>query len=149
VFRESDFARFSFMFFAGATFCVLKEHVVLSRSLFWLILIVLFFSLWQERVFSAVYTLSIAYLVLFFAYVPSGYIRKYNMLGDYSYGMYIYAYPVQQSVAALMPGVSVVSMILLAAGPTIVLAVMSWHLLERRALALKGALRGRRAGRED
>ena len=137
---ESDFARFSFMFFTGATFYVLKEHVVLSRSLFWLILIMLFFSLWHQRVFSAVYILSLAYLVLFFAYVPSGVIRKYNVLGDYSYGMYIYAYPVQQSVAALLPGVSVLAMILISAGPTIFLAVMSWHFLERRALALKGAL---------
>ena len=143
VFSSGDFARLSFMFFAGATFCVLKEHIVLSRSLFWLMLIALFFSLWHERVFSAVYTLSLAYLVLFLAYVPSGYIRKYNVLGDYSYGTYIYAYPVQQSIAALMPGVSVISMILLSAGPTVILAVMSWHFLERRALGLKGALGGR------
>ena len=144
LFPESEFGRLSFMFFTGATFYVLKEHIVLSRSLFWLMLIALFFSIWHQRVFCAVYILSLAYLVLFFAYVPSGYIRKYNVLGDYSYGTYIYAYPVQQSVAALIPGVSVVSMMLISAGPTIALAVMSWHFLERRALALKGALRWQR-----
>jgi peptidoglycan/LPS O-acetylase OafA/YrhL len=41
--------------------------------------------------------------LFYLAYVPSGWIRKYNRVGDYSYGIYIYAFPVQQSVAALIP----------------------------------------------
>ncbi len=139
-FPDSDFARLSFMFFTGATYCVLKEHITLSRPLFWLLLVMLLLSFWDRRLFSGVYVLSLAYIVLFLAYIPSGFIRQYNHLGDYSYGMYIYAYPIQQSVAALVPGVSALSMIVISAVPTIVFAVMSWHFLERRALALKGTL---------
>jgi peptidoglycan/LPS O-acetylase OafA/YrhL len=143
LFPTRDFARLSFMFFTGATFYVLKEHIIISRRLFGLMIIMLAFSIcWDKRVFYVVYILSLAYLVLFLAYVPSGHIRRYNLLGDYSYGIYIYAFPVQQTVAALIPGVSVTSMILISAAATIFLAAMSWHLLERRALALKGAYIG-------
>ena len=53
-------------------------------------------------------------LIHFFyiAYVPSGNIRIFNKAGDYSYAIYTYAFPVQQSVAALIPNVSVATMII-------------------------------------
>ena len=134
----SYFAKLSFMFFTGAAFYVLKEHIHFSRSLFLLILIAISSAIQHEHMFYVVYMLSIAYLVFFLAYIPSGYIRKYNLAGDYSYGIYIYAFPVQQSVAALFPEVSVVYMILISAAATILLGAISWHLLERRFLSLKG-----------
>jgi peptidoglycan/LPS O-acetylase OafA/YrhL len=130
---------FSYMFFSGAAFCVLKEHIKLSGFLFLVVMIALVFSAMANRhAFFVVYELTIVYFVIYFAYVPSGLIRKYNQIGDYSYGVYIYAFPVQQSVAALVPGISVLSMALIATVITFVLAALSWHLLERHALGLKG-----------
>lgn len=46
---------------------------------------------------------ALAYLVLVLAYLPGGALRQFNRLGDYSYGVYIYAFPVQQAVTALSP----------------------------------------------
>lgn len=80
----------------------------------------------------------IAYVLFYLVYVPVGQLRTFNQVGDYSYGVYIYAFPVQQSVAALLPGVSVIAMISISAVVTLLLAALSWHLLERRALRLKG-----------
>ena len=138
-FPTSQFTKLSFMFFTGAAFYFLKNYILLSRSLFRLIVLALVLSaIGNKHIFYVVYILSIAYLLFFLAYVPYGHIRKYNLLGDYSYGIYIYAFPVQQSVAALIPGVSVIFMILISAAATILLSATSWHLLERRALGLKG-----------
>ena len=71
---------------------------------------------------------------LWLAYVPAGWLRQYNRLGDYSYGIYIYAFPMQGLVMWLLAPDSVLAHILLAAPATILLAVVSWHLIEHPAL---------------
>ncbi|PJN95148.1 acyltransferase, partial [Amaricoccus sp. HAR-UPW-R2A-40] len=47
------------------------------------------------------FILAVAYATFWLAYVPGGWIRNYNRLGDYSYGMYIYAIPLQGLVVML------------------------------------------------
>ncbi len=128
-----------FMFFTGAAFFVLRDRIVLMPAVFFggLLALVLAAGL-DKQLFFLAYTLGIAYLLFYLAYVPAGAVRHYNRVGDYSYGMYIYAFPVQQAIAASIPGVSVAAMIGLSAVVTLALAVLSWHLLEKRALGLKG-----------
>lgn len=135
---EITFVRLLFMFFSGAAFYVLKKWIILSHSLFRLFVIALLSSaIVNTHAFFLVYTLTIAYVLFYMAYIPSGWIRNYNAVGDYSYGVYIYAFPVQQTVAALIPGVSVSSMLFISAAIALLLGALSWHLLERHALALK------------
>jgi peptidoglycan/LPS O-acetylase OafA/YrhL len=76
------------------------------------------------------------YLVLWFAYVPGGFIRRYNRVGDYSYGTYIFAFPLQQLVMMLKPDASVLTLTLLAGLGTLVFAMLSWHLIEKPCMAL-------------
>ena len=135
---DGEFITLFFMFFSGATFYFLKEYIRLSHSLFWLCMIALVVATAINKdVFFVTYMLTIAYILFYIAYVPSGYIRKYNQVGDYSYGVYIYAFPIQQSLAALVPGISVLHMLLISAAVTLIFATLSWHLIERRALNLK------------
>jgi peptidoglycan/LPS O-acetylase OafA/YrhL len=134
---ESRSARLAFMFFSGSVFYILREQVFISHRAFWLSVVLIAVATFNNQLFAAVYFLTITYILFYLAYIPSGFIRAYNRLGDYSYGVYIYAFPVQQTVAALVPGVSVRQMLLLSATATIVLAILSWHLLERRCLGLK------------
>lgn len=56
---------------------------------------------------------------------------------DYSYGIYIYAFPVQQTLAYLWPQWGVGRHVWVATVVTVLLAAASWHGLERRALRLK------------
>jgi peptidoglycan/LPS O-acetylase OafA/YrhL len=126
-----------FMFFIGAAFYVLKEYITLSRAVFWLFLCGLIVATSNKDIFYIFYVFTIPYLLFYLAYVPSGLIRRYNQLGDYSYGIYIYAFPIQQSAAALNPGISVTQMFLISTAATTLLAVFSWHLVEQKALQLK------------
>ncbi|NLX18907.1 MAG: acyltransferase [Desulfobulbus sp.] len=129
--------RLFYMFFTGASFYLLREKVILSRRVFLLLLLLLIGSSLHKEIFYVSYVLAIGYSILFCAYVPSGMIRNYNRLGDYSYGTYVYAFPVQQSIAALMPGISPQGMLLLSSGITLIFAVLSWSIVEKHALSLK------------
>ncbi len=132
------FTRHYFMFFSGAVFYHWREDIILSHRLFWACILALFLALASgEHAFFIVYLLVITYVLLFTAYIPAGFIRQYNRLGDYSYGIYIYAFPVQQSIVALVPRISVTEMMLISFIATTSLSILSWHLLERRALEFK------------
>jgi len=131
--------RLFFMFFCGATYFILKDRIVLSYSIFYIFLVTLLLAMLNKQIFFFAYIVTVAYILFFVAYVPSGTIRTYNKLGDYSYGIYIYAFPVQQSIAALIPGISVLSMVILSSAITLLFAIFSWHFLEKHALNLKAS----------
>lgn len=77
---------------------------------------------------------AVSYSVFWLAYVPRGRLRAYNRLGDYSYGIYIYAFPVQGLVVWLAGPMTPAVNIAFALPATLVLAVLSWHLVEAPAL---------------
>ncbi|MET3911287.1 peptidoglycan/LPS O-acetylase OafA/YrhL [Bradyrhizobium sp. S3.3.6] len=59
-------------------------------------------------------------------------------IADYSYGVYLYGFPVQQSVAQLMPDHRIWYInFWLSLALTFVFAVTSWHLLESKVMARK------------
>lgn len=129
------FVSLSFVFFTGASFWVLREHIRLSWVAFGVLALALAASTQSREAFFWVYRLSIVYLVFFLAYVPGGVLRGYNRVGDYSYGVYIYAFPVQQALVAWQPDLSVTGMVVQSTLVTLALALVSWHVLEQPAMA--------------
>ncbi|WP_440903791.1 acyltransferase family protein [Catenovulum sp. SX2] len=136
------FLRFLQLFFAGATFYVLKEKVKLKLEWCFLILILLvLLTVVNKSVFLLCYHITLAYIVLCVAYLPKGYILNFNKLGDYSYGIYIYAFPVQQAIVSVFQPQSIMTMIILSSFVTFIFAFASWNYIEKNALKLKGFLR--------
>lgn len=91
---------------------------------------------------------TILFSPLFIAYctVYIGLLRPkripYIFSGDYSYGIYLYAFPIQQAVYALIPqSHSWPAHFVLSLLGTSVLAVFSWHAIEKPLLKLKRHLR--------
>ncbi len=81
--------------------------------------------------------LALGYGTLWLAYVPGGMIRRYGAVGDYSYGLYIYAFPLQGLVVWAMGPMLPLTNIALALPVTLTAAILSWHLIEKPALALR------------
>jgi len=125
------------MFFAGATYYCWRDRIKLRASWFYLMLVILFSSLLIGNAFIFAYLIVVPYLLFYLVYIPGGLVRKYNKLGDYSYGVYIYSFPVQQSIASLAPSCSVFFMFTVSIVATLILAILSWHLVEKKCLRFK------------
>ncbi len=62
---------------------------------------------------------------------------------DYSYGLYLYGFPIQQALVMWFPALREWWWLLLASLPlTLLCAIVSWHVVERPALRLKKVLIG-------
>jgi peptidoglycan/LPS O-acetylase OafA/YrhL len=80
----------------------------------------------------------LGYLMIYLGYADASQILRYNSLGDYSYGVYIYAFPVQQ-LAAQFGAITPIGNIIYSFPITLLLAILSWHMIEKPALRLKNS----------
>ncbi len=81
---------------------------------------------------------ALGYTVFWIAYVPSGVIRKFNELGDASYGIYIYVFPLQQTVILALPALSPAQSFFVTVPFILSAAFLSFYLIEKPALAQRG-----------
>ena len=135
---QSNFIYLGAMFFSGAALQVLKDRVVMSNRIGICMLAILVTTAFADRTaFEIAYRLLLPYVVLYLATIPTGKIRSFNEIGDYSYGLYIYAFPVQQALVVLWIGINPYELMITSFLVTMFFAIGSWYLVEKRALALK------------
>jgi peptidoglycan/LPS O-acetylase OafA/YrhL len=83
---------------------------------------------------SAIDLIAVPYLVVVIGSRRPGRLHKLIALGDVSYGVYIYSFPIQQVLAQYIAGITPVGMLALSTPASWVLGLASWHLIERHAL---------------
>lgn len=129
----------AFLFILGAFFYVNRGEIPLGFAPFGALCALAYLT--KEYHFSLyVKSICFAYFVLLLALHPKLKLPSIDRWGDISYGLYIYAFPVQQTIAYLMPQVRPASIFMLSTCITVVLALLSWFLVEKPALKLKGKL---------
>jgi peptidoglycan/LPS O-acetylase OafA/YrhL len=57
--------------------------------------------------------------------------------GDYSYGVYVYAFPLQQTIVWIWPGIPLTTMLVTSFAFILGVAALSWHSMEEPLLQLK------------
>ncbi|HEY8245034.1 MAG TPA: acyltransferase [Casimicrobiaceae bacterium] len=123
-------------FVAGALAYAWRDRIPLSP---WIALAALVagVALLDTRV--EVYALygAIVYVTLVLAYLPSLDVPGFRRVGDYSYGIYVYAYPTQQAIASVLGPMPPLLLFGLAYPAIFALAFASWHAIERPALRFK------------
>jgi peptidoglycan/LPS O-acetylase OafA/YrhL len=138
-----------YVFFAIGSLCyIYRKWLPMTRQLFYaalaLALVTLHFGGMQ-----VVLPLTWPYILLYLAQrLP---LQKFDKRGDFSYGIYIYAFPVQQIVILTGiyrsgPIIGAVLNIGATIALTLPLAFLSWHLVEKPCLRLKSV---RVFGRKD
>lgn len=129
----------SYPFVIGCLFYVWRDYIRLNygacvgfAALAW--------AAHSTPLFEAVFVAWLCYATFVVAYLPAGGIRRYNGFGDYSYGMYIYAFPVQQTTMHFAGDISPYANIAIALPITLAFAVASWMLVEKPALDRRHAV---------
>jgi len=65
-------------------------------------------------------------------------------LGDFSYGLYIFSFPIQQMIASVTHTTNAYKMFALSFALTLIVAIGSWYLVESKALQLKSKINPKR-----
>lgn len=130
-----------FLFFSGVLFWVCRGQVILSWKAF-VLSIALQLGALETPFFPLIFMLTLPYLVIFTALIPCRMFQKIGEYGDYSYGFYIYAFPIQQVVVQYCKplGLSLFSIIFISLFVICVVAILSWWLVEKPCLRLKRAI---------
>jgi peptidoglycan/LPS O-acetylase OafA/YrhL len=124
-------------FAAGMLIYSYRDKIVLNK---WNAMISFFMLLMSIKFggFIEVFTVFGSYLIFYCAYNKKIKLNKFGKYGDFSYGIYIYAFPIQQTVTYLLgKEISILTNIVISLPITIILAFSSWHLIEKPALKLK------------
>jgi membrane protein implicated in regulation of membrane protease activity len=66
--------------------------------------------------------------------VPKGPILAYNKVGEFSYSVYIWHWPIGQTLFSFAPGLKFYEVFIVIAPLSIAIAALSWKLVERPAL---------------
>ncbi|MCS6818839.1 MAG: acyltransferase [Chitinophagales bacterium] len=133
------FFEWSFYFLTGMIFYYYKEKIPLKFSLLIVLIVtyILFAVIRHEYMLRALNYILIPYMVFFLAF-QKGKLNQIARNGDFSYGLYIYAFPIQQSIVAILgPQIPFELMLLLSIVCTFPFAYASWHLVEKKCLSLK------------
>lgn len=86
--------------------------------------------------------LTLPYLFFFIASLPAVSLRHFARYGDFSYGLYVFAFPVQQCFVHFLTHqkLTVLSLFGFSFVVTLLLSMISWHFIESPALRLKKTL---------
>jgi len=125
--------RFGLCFLLGTFAFVYREKIPLSIFI-GLPLATLPVLLRDTGLYQLALVTAIGYAMLWLAFIPKGNLRKFNNWGDFSYGIYIYGYPVKQVLITVLPQLDALALMAIASPIILTLAIASYYLVERPAM---------------
>lgn len=134
------YAQLSLPFVMGMAAYRFRTHVPATALIAAGLILLSAFALFSDILAFEVRMLAVAYAALYLAQIPSPLLRAYNRLGDYSYGVYIYGWPIQQLVLLRDPATHPLVLVAITIPASILCGMMSWNFVEQPALARKQAL---------
>lgn len=127
------------MFTSGVVFLKRSESILLSyRKGAIALLAFMALAFLAPTITTLLAAILLAYAI--FALGASPALNNFGKYGDFSYGIYIYSFPVQQSIAATIPTSSPYVMFALSLGLSVLLGGLSWRFVESKALRYKSKI---------
>lgn len=123
-------------FLLGAVVWINREHIPLHPAIL-IFICTITAVVFKTAFLNYIFPITLVYTIFFIAYYPSIKIHNFGKYGDFSYGMYIYAFPMQQLVALLIKDISPMKLFAIAFVLTLGASVLSWKLIEKPAMRYK------------
>jgi len=127
------FPRFITYFFSGACFYIYRNKIVKTRLLTVAAFACAISSFIWIKCVDQVLPLAGTYLLFYIAYHPRLQFSQFSRKGDYSYGLYLYGWPIQQVVMYFLTSyLNPFRLFFIATPLALACAYASWHLVEKR-----------------
>lgn len=124
-------------FLAGMVYYLFRHRIPFSSTLASAAMISAGMAALLSPACRIVFPLAITYLLFWFAFHPLVRCHRWARYGDFSYGSYLYAFPIQQLIVKQIPGIAPLKLFAIAAPLSVIAGVISWNLAEKHFLSLK------------
>ena len=122
-------------FVCGSLLASFNFDKIKSKWVLLVAVILLVFSIYFNF-YNAVKHIVLPVIVLLIGFKPLPFFSTFGKIGDMSYGIYIYSFPVQQALMCCY-ALSLYQLMFWSLVISIVLGYLSWHLVEKKALRYK------------
>jgi len=146
----SEMIRFVFVFCSGGAYQLFGDRIAYTRRGACRAALLLLPLMFVRPLAEPAFAVLGGYLIFWFAFAvrPLALSRAVDR-ADPSYGLYLYAWPVQNLLVAHVPGISPWAVAALALAAALPLGLLSWFLVEGPALRLRPAARRDQTMRTD
>jgi peptidoglycan/LPS O-acetylase OafA/YrhL len=137
----TDTLEFGVFFMTGTLMNLFKDKIAF-RFRYFAMMVLLWFGLGLVHITTPIMIktisfLALPYIVLYLATLK-GKLNDFGKMGDFSYGIYIYTFPVQQMIVQFYgTEISISKMFMMSFLIVLFLSILSWYLIEEKALRLK------------
>jgi peptidoglycan/LPS O-acetylase OafA/YrhL len=126
------------LFLSGALAYFFRDKITLSFPLFAMLTVLLLILFhYRFKFIMPVIDLVLVYGILIFAFHPGLQVKNFHKFGDFSYGLYIYALPIQQLIVSKFPLITPWQLFFCAWPLALGMAMLSWYFIEKPMLKLK------------
>ena len=130
-------------FLLGSAYYIFRDRIKYNFSILTILLVLALACSYFNLYLGA--CIILPYAMFYFAFSNKIKLHNTAKYGDFSYGIYIYSFPIQQSIIALAGnGIEPLRLFIYTFPVILILAYLSWHLVEKYAIDLKSK---RRAGK--
>jgi peptidoglycan/LPS O-acetylase OafA/YrhL len=127
------------LFAGGSLIYLARDRLTLNFKFFVLAIFLMISSIYMPKPYNQIFfDLALTYMVIYIGFAKLPILPMAGKYGDFSYGFYLYAFPVQQICIHLMgKNLNFTAFLFASFVATFICAVLSWNFVEKPALALK------------
>jgi len=138
---EGPYAKHSYLVIAyvvGMLFYVNRKDIPLNFVVLSVVVVVMWFF-YGTAMWMPIKILGLGYILLFIALHPAVRLPNIDRWGDISYGVYVFAFPIQQLIVEDISR-SPIEVLVYSTLVVVPLSALSWFLVEKPALRMKGKI---------